>query len=41
MIVIVDFDGTLALGLTEVIKERTPNLPLIQRLQKMKIESDN
>ena len=40
MIVIVDFDGTLALGLTEVIKERTPNLPLIQRLQKMKIETN-
>ena len=39
MIVIVDFDGTLALGLTQVIKDRTPNLPLIQRLQKMKVET--
>lgn len=36
MIVIVDFDGTLALGQTSSIKERMPNKTLIDRLHKMK-----
>lgn len=36
MIVIVDFDGTLALGTTDKIKERKPNIALIMRLQAMK-----
>jgi len=36
VIVIVDFDGTLALGLTQVIKDRTPNTPLIKRLWTLK-----
>ena len=36
MIVIVDFDGTLALGTMSRIKERKPNTALIQRLHDMK-----
>lgn len=35
MIIIVDFDGTLALGNNRII-EREPNLPLIQRLRLLK-----
>lgn len=36
MIVIVDFDGTLALGTMSKIVERRPNKPLIERLKALK-----
>jgi hypothetical protein len=36
MIVIVDFDGTLALGTTSRISDRAPNIGLIQRLAQLK-----
>jgi len=36
MIVIVDFDGTLALGTMTRISERRPNKPLIERLRALK-----